>query len=53
MLDLNKLNVFKLLSRAYKKLSAVASWENSKRASVEAQLRKIEVNTLSNLLKWA
>lgn len=36
-------NVLKLLNRAQKKLSAIAAWENSKIASVEANLRKIEV----------
>ncbi|KAH7513960.1 hypothetical protein FEM48_Zijuj11G0038200 [Ziziphus jujuba var. spinosa] len=29
-------------NKAYKKMSAVGSWENTKRAAVEAQLRKIE-----------
>jgi len=33
----------KLLSRAHKKLSAISAWENSKKASVEAELKKIEV----------
>jgi len=31
------------LSRAHKKLSAISAWENSKKASVEAELKKIEV----------
>ena len=33
----------KLLSRAHKKLSSVSAWENSKKAAVEADLKKIEV----------
>jgi hypothetical protein len=36
-------------NRAYKKLSAVGSWENSHKASVEAQLKKIEVK---NSVVW-
>lgn len=32
-----------VLNRAQKKLSAVAAWENSKKASLEAKLKKIEV----------
>lgn len=35
--------MLELLNRAQKKLSSVAAWENSKKASVEAKLRKIEV----------
>ncbi|KHN25717.1 Remorin [Glycine soja] len=31
-------------SKAYKRLSAVGFWEDSKKASVEAQLKKIEEN---------
>jgi len=31
------------LNRAHKKLSAISAWENSKKASVEAELKKIEV----------
>lgn len=31
--------------RAQKKLAVTASWENSKKAAKEAELRKIEVNT--------
>ena len=30
--------------RAHKKLSSVVAWENSKKASVEAELKKIEVS---------
>lgn len=29
--------------RAQKKLSAIGAWENSKKASIEAELKKIEV----------
>lgn len=29
--------------RAHKKLSAIVSWENSRKASVEAELKHIEV----------
>lgn len=32
-----------LENRAHKKLSAVGSWENTKKANVEAELKKIEV----------
>jgi len=42
------LKLYKLLcsvNRAEKHLSAVAAWENSKIAALEAQLRKIEVNS--------
>lgn len=38
-----------MLSRAHKKLSEIGSWENSKKAAVEAELKQIEV---SNLEKW-
>ena len=34
------------LNRAYKKLSAVEAWENSKRAAVEAELKNIEVKIM-------
>nr|DAD47432.1 TPA_asm: hypothetical protein HUJ06_017369 [Nelumbo nucifera] len=39
----NNLAYLNNLNRADKKLSAIGSWENSKKASVEAQLRKVEV----------
>lgn len=39
-----------ILCRAQKKLSAVTAWENSKKASVEAELKKIEV-TYNSLIK--
>lgn len=32
------------MDRAYKRLSAVESWENTRKASIEAQLMKIEVS---------
>ena len=35
--------MLKLLIRAHKKLSSVGAWENSKKASLEAQLKQIEV----------
>ncbi|KAJ1416100.1 Remorin, C-terminal [Sesbania bispinosa] len=34
----------KRLHRAYKKLTAVGLWEESRKASIEAQLKKIEEN---------
>lgn len=40
---LNFSNYAETVNRAQKKFSAVAAWENSKKASVEAQLRKMEV----------
>jgi hypothetical protein len=39
-------------NRAYKKFSAVGSWENSNKASVEAQLKKIEVINSIGLLTF-
>lgn len=47
------LKLYKLLcsvNRAEKHLSAVAAWENSKKAALEAQLRKIEVLFVAQLL---
>lgn len=38
-----KLCFAKLLNRAHKKLSAIEAWENSQKASIEAELKKIEV----------
>lgn len=38
------------VNRAQKQLSAVAAWENSKKAALEAQLRKIEVLFVAQLL---
>lgn len=38
--------ILKLLNRAQKKLSATEAWENSQKASVEAELKKIEVGIL-------
>lgn len=35
--------MFTLLIRAHKKLSSIGAWENSKKASLEAQLKQIEV----------
>jgi len=32
-----------LMSRAYKNISSISAWENSKKAATEAELRKIEV----------
>ena len=37
------------VNRAQKQLSAVAAWENSKKAALEAQLRKIEVLFVASL----
>ena len=34
-------------NRAIKKMSAITSWENSKKAAVEAELKKIEVSDVS------
>lgn len=31
------------LRRAHKKIAAIEAWENSKKASLEAELKKIEV----------
>lgn len=44
----------KLLCRAHKKLSSVSAWENSKKAAVEADLKKIEVriNFISNSIMF-
>lgn len=33
-------------NRAYKKLSSIEAWENSKKASVEAELKRLEVTYL-------
>jgi len=41
-----------LSNRAYKNLSAVGSWENSKKVSVEAQLKQIEVVSSLGLLAF-
>lgn len=38
-----------LLSRAHKKLSAIGSWENSKKAAVEAELKQMEVMRKQNI----
>lgn len=37
------------MSRAHKKLSAIGSWENSKKAAVEAELKQIEVMRKQNI----
>lgn len=42
--------------RAAKKVSAILSWENTKKANIEAQLKKIEVisfTLLFDLLRWS
>lgn len=36
-------------NRTYKKLRGIGSWENTKRAAVEAELKKIEVIMSSSL----
>lgn len=38
--------VSSLFNRAQKKLSSVSAWENSKKANLEAKLKKIEVAIL-------
>lgn len=39
-----------MLNRAVKKMSAVTAWENSKKASIEAELKKIEVRIVFRAL---
>lgn len=39
--------MLKLLIRAHKKLSSIGAWENSKKATLEAQLKQIEVMDFS------
>jgi len=34
------------LNRAEKKLSSVGTWENTKKANIEAKLKKLEVTRL-------
>lgn len=44
-------NFLLISNRAIKKMSAITSWENTKKASIEAQLKKIEVTKfISSLL---
>ncbi|KAF6148690.1 hypothetical protein GIB67_003781 [Kingdonia uniflora] len=40
--NISNLSKLITLNRAYRKTSAIGAWENSKKASVEAQLKKIE-----------
>jgi hypothetical protein len=39
--------------RAAKKLSAILSWENTKKASIEAELKKIEVISFSPIVAFS
>lgn len=43
MIWYTELKVHVFANRAHKKLSAIGSWENTKKATVEAELKKIEV----------
>lgn len=34
-------------NRAIKKMSSITSWENSKKAAIEAELKQVEVSNIS------